>query len=508
MLRTPTGFRLGISSRVSIITALLLIIILGVMLIVVSSGLDKDIHDVQIQSFASEVTAIESLVSFQTKLVERILRAHILNKTYADSVLSGNLTEATGLLRILNSNLQILDAALIVDTQGTVIAAAADEQVGKSIVGTRIWKDIDSGTAYPSDYVPSASPFSENPVIYYAVRLYADRQELGTLVAALNLRVFSSIYLDSLTFGKSGYPVIVADNGIVVSDPDSSLIGTDIAGEDLFLKIQEEMEMDADENNAVSYVFNGVEKTLVFHHLSGSIPWIAAVTMDEAEINAPTMRVVKLLIFSGLIAAALMISVLVLFIRLFLIRRVHGLARLLQVASTGNLAVEAPEKGNDEFTDISRRFNRLIHSLTGLIEQVRGRMDVLETGGHDLSANVQQTAAAINQINANIESTRGQISNQSVNITQTSATVEEMTKNIESLGVSIERQAESVTQSSTAVEEMVQSVRLISSTTEKATGEVRVLEDVSRTGKNIWTPWLILLTIYPVCPMPLEKQIQ
>ncbi len=484
MLRLPKGFRMGISARVSVITTILLVVILGIMLIIVSQKLDYDIHEIQIGSFSSEVTSIESLVGFQTRLVERILRAHILNSTYADSVLSGNLDPATGLLRILNSNLQILDAALLVDTSGTVITAAADEQVGVSMRGTKIWDEISGGAAYPVDFTPSASPFTGNPVIYYAVRLFADRQELGTLVAAVDLRVFSSVYLSNLTFGQTGYPIIITTEGIAVSHPDSSLIGTDVSNEDFFKKIIEELEQDNSEDNAVSYSYQGEKKALSFRPLMGDTGWIAAVTMDESEIQAPTIEVLKVLVGSGLIAAVLMIAVLTVFIRLFLIRRVHSLALLLQVASTGNLTVESPEKGNDEFSDISRRFNRLVRNLVGLVQQVRERMVVLESGGHDLSANVQQTAAAINQINANIESTRGQIANQSVNITETSATVEEMTKNIESLGASIEKQSESVSQSSSAVEEMVQSVRLISSTTEKAAGEVRVLEDVSRNGKD------------------------
>ncbi len=484
MLRLPKGFRMGISARVSIITAILLVVILGIMLLIVSQKLDDDVHQIQIESFDSEVNAIESLVGFQTKLVERILRAHILNSTYTDSVKSGNLDPATGLLRILNSNLQILDAALIVDTSGTVIAAAADEHVGVSIRSTRIWQEIAGGAAYPADYIPSESPFTGNPVIYYAVRLYADRQELGTLIAVLDLRVFSSIYLSNLQFGETGYPIVVTNEGITVSHPNSGLIGEDISSEDFYIKIQEEIEQDNNEENAVNYTYQKREKALVFRPLMGDTGWIAAVTMDEEEIQAPTISILKVLMGSGLIAAILMIAVLTVFIRLFLIRRVHSLAQLLQVASTGNLTVEIPEKGNDEFSDISRRFNRLVHNLVLLIQQVRERMNVLESGGHDLSANVQQTAAAINQINANIESTRGQIANQSVNITETSATVEEMTKNIESLGASIEKQSESVSQSSSAVEEMVQSVRLISSTTEKAAGEVRVLEDVSRNGKE------------------------
>ncbi|WP_319559187.1 methyl-accepting chemotaxis protein [Marispirochaeta sp.] len=484
MRRKNVTSRFGISARVSLITVILLVVVFAGMLIVIGGRMATDIDDVQIQGFESEVTAIRHLVEFQSRLVERILKAHILNTKYADAFDSGDFAEAQGLLRILNSNLQILDAALMVNTEGTVMAAADDSQIGKSIRGTRIWNEIEGGAAYPVDFIPSESPFSGKPVIYYAVRVFKDRDEQGTIIAVLNLATFSSIYISPMQFGETGYPFLMTTDGKMVSHPNNDMIGNDISSESFFQQIEEQSAVNYSQRRIARYTFEGEKRLLVFSPATGSIPWISAVSMTQKEMSAPAVRVIRMLMISAVVAAAIMISLLILFIRSFLIRRIHGMAGLLQVAATGDLTVEAPEKGNDEFTDISRRFNRLMMALRTLVTQVREKMDILERGGHDLSTNVQETAAAINQINANIESTRAQIANQSVSITQTSATVEQMTKNVESLGSSIEHQAESVTQSSTAVEEMVQSVRVISSTTEKASEEVKALENVSKNGKE------------------------
>ncbi|ORC36205.1 hypothetical protein B4O97_06335 [Marispirochaeta aestuarii] len=484
MRRRNVTSRFGISAWVSLITVILLVVVFAGMLITIGGRLSTDIDDVQIQGFESEVKAIRHLVEFQTRLVERILKAHLLNTKYAEAFVTGNFNEAQGLLRILNSNLQILDAALMVDTNGTVLAAADDSQIGKSMRGTRIWNEIEGGAAYPVDFIPSESPFSGKPVIYYAVRVFNERDEQGTLIAVLNLATFSSIYISPMQFGETGYPFLVTTDGIMVSHPNNEIIGTDVSNEEFFLMIQEKSAANFANRRVARYTFNGEDRLLVFSPATGSIPWISAVSMSQKEMSAPAVRVIRMLMISAVVAVTIMIALLILFIRSFLIKRIHGLAGLLQIAATGNLTVQAPEKGNDEFTDISRRFNRLMMALRSLVTQVREKMDVLERGGHDLSTNVQETAAAINQINANIESTRAQIANQSVSITQTSATVEQMTKNVESLGNSIERQAESVTQSSTAVEEMVQSVRVISTTTAKASEEVKALEDVSKNGKD------------------------
>lgn len=483
MSHRTAASRLGISARVSMITLIVLIIIFAGMFLFIGERLRTDFREVQLELFGEEVAALRGLTTFQTQLVERIIRAHVLNPQYADALISEDYETVQFLLRILNTNLNLLDSALLVDNNGTVVAAADESHVGVDISGKNIIQQIEEGVPFPMDPRPTISPFTGSPVIYYGARIIRDREDVGALVVLLDLQVFSAIYISTMEFGETGYPYIVSNDGIMVAHPDSGLIGKAMQNEDFFKQMKKNREEQKLGDLVIDYQFNAQNRTMVYTPLS-QLPWSVAMSMSRAEIQAPawrTIRLIALIAVAGLIVVNL---ILVYFIRTYLIRRVHALAADLQVASSGDLSVRSAEKGSDEFSDISRRFNVLMESLTGLISGVRQRMEVLDTSGQDLSVNVQETAAAINQINANIESTRGQIGNQSVNITQTSATVEEMTKNIEALGGSIERQAESVSQSSTAVEEMVQSIRLISSTTQKASEEVRSLGDVSRSGKD------------------------
>ena len=484
MKRNKGYSRIGISVKVSLVTFILLVVILGTMLLLISDRLKKDFHEVQIQGFTNQVDAIKGLVVFQTNLVQRMLTAHILNPVYAESLYTGDLSEVQKVIKILHSNLQILDATLLVDTSGVIVSAAAEKHIGRSIRDTVIWKAIQEGQAYPVDYTLTESPFSGQPVIYHAARIMREREEVGFLVTAMEMRIFSAIYISPMKFGETGYPFVFSENGLIIAHPDSNMIGQDISGEDFFQQIGKEMEEQKWGNNAIHYSMNGEKRVLVYTPVLSSIPWYTAVSMTEEEIMAPIVAVIRMVILIGVAAALVMITVLILFLRSFLIRRIHTLAETLQIAATGDLSLHVREKGSDEFSDINRRFNRLMDSLVGLISQVRERMEKLDEGGQDLSSNVQQTAAAINQINANIESTRGQISNQSVNISETSATVEQMTKNVESLSKTIEHQSDSVTQSSTAVEEMVQSIREISTTTGKAAEEVKGLKGASETGKT------------------------
>ncbi len=482
--RSFSSFRFGLSFRFSIVIAVLLILIFSIMLMAISYRLNKDFKNLQVQGFSTQLTAIQELVNFQSALVKQVLKSNVINSDFTESFSSGDISTSTQLLRILDSNLKILDSVMLVDLEGQVISAADDDHVGHSIQNTRIWSEIQGTDLYPTDYVPSKSPFSGEPVNYYAVRILRDKNPVGYLVAAMNLKQFNSIYISPLSFGETGYSMLFTKEGIMVAHPDGELIGSKIDNQDYFQQIVNSTSDNEYNRNAIEYTYNGSTRILSYSEVIGKLPWYMAVSIEKSEIMGRTYQVIRTVVIIGIISAAVMIIILIMFIRFFLISRIHEMAKTLQVAATGDLSIHAEEKGNDEFTDINRRFNRLMASLSELISAVRDKMDVLENGGTHLSSNVKDTAAAIDQINSNIESTKGQISNQTVNISETSATVEEMTKNIESLTVSIEKQAESVTQSSKAVEDMVQSIKGISATTEHASKEVNNLRRDSENGKQ------------------------
>ena len=150
----------------------------------------------------------------------------------------------------------------------------------------------------------------------------------------------------------------------------------------------------------------------------------------------------------------------------------------------GDLTKTIPEKGNDEISDMSRYFNLTLEKIKKLIVSIKEHATVLSDTGNELSSNMVETAAAMNQITANIQSIKGRIINQSSSVTQTNSAMEQITSNIDKLNGYVEKQASNVSQSSSAIEEMLANIQSVTNTLEKNGVSVNELNESSEFGRE------------------------
>lgn len=108
----------------------------------------------------------------------------------------------------------------------------------------------------------------------------------------------------------------------------------------------------------------------------------------------------------------------------------------------------------------------------------------LKLSGELLATNTNQTAAAINQITANISSIQNQTVNQSASVTETSATIEQVSKGIERLNELITDQSANITQSSSAIEEMMANIHSVTMSLVKNEANISRLTESSQSGKT------------------------
>jgi methyl-accepting chemotaxis protein len=148
----------------------------------------------------------------------------------------------------------------------------------------------------------------------------------------------------------------------------------------------------------------------------------------------------------------------------------------------GDLTVTIPVKGKDEISDLSNYFNQTIGKIKDLIIAIKQQSISLFDIGTELSSNMTETAAAINQITANIQSIKGRVINQSASVTETNATMEQITVNIDKLNGHVETQAASVTESSAAIEEMLANINSVTQTLIKNAENVKELTTSSEVG--------------------------
>jgi methyl-accepting chemotaxis protein len=215
-------------------------------------------------------------------------------------------------------------------------------------------------------------------------------------------------------------------------------------------------------------------------------PWSFAVAISDQIIMAPLYRI---LIANITIAVIMMvvITIAAFFVSRSIIRPINNTARMLKDISEGegDLTRRLNITSQDEIGNMAHYFDLTLTKIKDLVLIIRNQSSMLFDIGTDLSANMTETAAAMNEITANIESIKGQVLNQSAGVSQTNATMEQITLNINKLNGHVENQTGAVSKSSSAIEEMIANVQSVSATVQKniqGMQELAESADVGRAG--------------------------
>jgi methyl-accepting chemotaxis protein len=149
----------------------------------------------------------------------------------------------------------------------------------------------------------------------------------------------------------------------------------------------------------------------------------------------------------------------------------------------GDLTRQADVHAHDEIGDLARYFNITVEKIRLLLLVIKKQSAALFAIGNELAGNMTETAGAINEITAAIQSIKGQVINQATGVTETKAAVEQIALNIGKLNGYVDRQSVSVAQSSAAVEQMIAHIQSATRTLIKNSGNVKELIDASGIGR-------------------------
>jgi methyl-accepting chemotaxis protein len=213
--------------------------------------------------------------------------------------------------------------------------------------------------------------------------------------------------------------------------------------------------------------------------------WTVMIGSSENYILAPVQQMTTLIL---IIAGVVIIGTA--FIIYFVLNSmtkpiVHVANNLKDIAQgEGDLTRHIDINSKDEVGDLAHYFNQTIEKIRNMVVVIKKESLLLFDIGNDLSANMTQTAAAVNEITANVQSIKQRVMNQSASVTETNATMEQITVNIDKLNDHIESQAASVTQSSSAIEEMLANIQSVTQTLTKNAQNVIGLTEASEVGRS------------------------
>jgi methyl-accepting chemotaxis protein len=216
-----------------------------------------------------------------------------------------------------------------------------------------------------------------------------------------------------------------------------------------------------------------------------SKPWSYAIAIMENTIMAPVYEMLNITI---MISVAVLILVVLVALLLS-----HSISKpIVKVADTlrdisegeGDLTRSISVNSKDEIGALALYFNKTLEKIKNLVINVKKEAASLDNVGNDLASNMTETAAAINEITANIQSIKGRIMNQSASVSETHATMEHVVANINKLNGHVENQSANISQASSAIEQMAANIHSVTESLVKNAANVKTLKEASVIGRN------------------------
>jgi len=213
--------------------------------------------------------------------------------------------------------------------------------------------------------------------------------------------------------------------------------------------------------------------------------WSILIGASESHILKEVYSITRFTIILAVIAVFIG-AVITYFVLNYVTKPLVTLAQSLKDISEGegDLTKSISTKSADEIGDLAKYFNQTLEKIKRLVFSIKSESVTLSGVGSDLASNMNETAAAVNEITANIQSIKERIISQSASVSQTHATMEQVVGNINKLDNLVQEQSRNVAQASSAIEEMVANTNSVTNTVISNANNVKVLKDASEVGRN------------------------
>jgi methyl-accepting chemotaxis protein len=213
--------------------------------------------------------------------------------------------------------------------------------------------------------------------------------------------------------------------------------------------------------------------TMLGIHMAGG-------TLDKMKGNAVFLMLVPLFIFFICI-----------FFMAINLKKNTGLSYSSVIAQLENLSSKQKDLTKrisicsvDELGTIAGMVNTFCEHLGGGIGKIKYKINGLDHTSYELSINMHNTSAAVEQITSTLDSMKDLMVKQEYGAEEAGKAVSVIKENIDSLKMMIEQQTDSVNMSSSAIEEMTANIHSVNQTLIENSKNVSILSEASENGKT------------------------
>jgi len=212
---------------------------------------------------------------------------------------------------------------------------------------------------------------------------------------------------------------------------------------------------------------------------------IAACDFDGQHLYSEIQDSRKTQIIFGAVSLVLGLVLLIFFMRKIFtpLKEIHLILKEISLGA-GDLTKRINLNNQNEIGELAADFNLTLDKIKQLVINIKNETFSLTDTGNDLSSNMSETAAAINEIAGNIQNIQSSVINQSAGVNETQATMEQVVSNINRLNKQVESQSSNILAASSAIEQMVANTRSVTDTLFKNAANVQSLKEASEEGRT------------------------
>ena len=316
--------------------------------------------------------------------------------------------------------------------------------------------------------------------------LNSQGKAIGAVGLDISLETLSSM-LKEVRLYDNGYLSLISNSGLVAVEADEQKEGKIL---DIFEMHKQEFKSAVNSMNSV--VIETEENGVSWHRQyvpfkigKADTTWYCAINVPKKEIDASTVKIRNIIIVCFVIA--MIVSVIILY---FIIMGVtneinKGVNAMKNIAEgDGDLTVRMSIKKRNELGNMYQYFNETIEKIQKSIVSVKEETGKMSELGQNLTDDMNNTAAAVNEVTSNIESVNRQVQMQGKNVKSANDSIEVITHKVSTLIDNINSQSSSVVQSSAAIEEMVANIRSVTNILEKNAKTMDELQLSSEAGRQ------------------------
>jgi len=285
-------------------------------------------------------------------------------------------------------------------------------------------------------------------------------------------------FIKSVRAGKTGYCMLLQNDGMILADPkhpEFNLKTVKETGIPAFAQLEHI-------HGSAPVMLDGKRWTASLFALDG-LDWKLAIFIEQAEIFSLFSALLRNMILIGLVLFAVYMCAALVFSRT-LKRYLDRLGTVFANIAQGNLTDRIEVKRHDEIGELMYNLNTAIEHNRTMICTLKNETDTMSNVSSALSSTMEETAAAIKQIGANVQAVNDKALTQAAAVTETVATIEQINEKLNRLVNRIETQTENISRSSGVITQMAENTVRITQLLERNNELIKTVYGQTKLGKD------------------------